>query len=317
MIPASDGSGVLWDDGNEDFGFISFDAEKGPRLFNSFANTPRALTVSPTGTIAAVGDVSGIIRLISIATGETLGTVAAHDMVVGAQFSQNGKLLATQSLDGYVQIWPVDVSPEPAFATTAASAICMAISPDGHLAADSTNDGHVEIWDVSARKILRVFALRLVLTSIIFSNDGTTAIASSIDGQVVRCGVFDGRQSVTCAPGTALSVLPNAPLKLSGVLFLKSILSPDGDSYVALTQSGTELVDAAHGVPIRTLDLDCNVDACFTPDGLTGLLLTSGPRPPALKVFEPDKGVIKEIPSLRQSRQSRSPRMRALPMQEP
>ena len=62
---------------------------------------------SPAGVIASEGgDGSGVVEIRSDVTGDRLFTFAAHEGdITGMEFSQDGSMLATTGVDGYLRVW--------------------------------------------------------------------------------------------------------------------------------------------------------------------------------------------------------------------
>jgi WD40 repeat protein len=67
-----------------------------------------AVAFSPDGTLLAVGNSAGEVRLYDAANGALLATLTGHtDSVTGAAFAPDGRALLTSSIDGTVRVWAV------------------------------------------------------------------------------------------------------------------------------------------------------------------------------------------------------------------
>jgi hypothetical protein len=60
---------------------------------------------SPDGTLLAVGDEAGAVRLLQVSDQQLTGTLQVGAKVTSLTFSPDGSLLAVQREDGLVQIW--------------------------------------------------------------------------------------------------------------------------------------------------------------------------------------------------------------------
>lgn len=87
---------------------------------------------SPDNTLAATGDLKGIVRLWSVATGKVVKTFAGHSGIVyGLAFMPDGKTLITGSMDSTTRLWNVETAKEKARLITAFDGSWTVITPDG------------------------------------------------------------------------------------------------------------------------------------------------------------------------------------------
>jgi len=77
------------------------------------------------------------------------------DIVYGAAFSPDGKLLATASGDGTTRLWNVGTPAFCARVLTGHTGIVSAVafSPDGALIATASFDGTARLWEVGDRQL--------------------------------------------------------------------------------------------------------------------------------------------------------------------
>ena len=138
--------------------------------FKSRLNDVGLYAISPDGATVATGAQS--IRLVQIATDETLATFIGHTGTVTAiAFSPDGTILASGATDATVRLWDVRLGVELAPLVTGAAVIRVAVSPDGKLVAALSTAG-VELWDLASRQAVGTIAIDPLATSFAFTPDG-------------------------------------------------------------------------------------------------------------------------------------------------
>lgn len=107
---------------------------------------------------------------------EILTIRTGADQVWGSAVSPDGRLLATGSGNGRIQLWDLP-SGAPLGTLQASSGIiyCIAFSPDGALLATATDTNEVHLWDTSRRQLVGRLVHRGATASLAFSPDGLYA----------------------------------------------------------------------------------------------------------------------------------------------
>ncbi|HEY5913390.1 MAG TPA: serine/threonine-protein kinase [Verrucomicrobiae bacterium] len=191
----------------------------GTRLSSSLRG---ALVFSPRGDLLAVGEQSGLIRLLDPLTGAEKGRlVGHHDSVTGLAFAPTGLTLASSSWDRTARLWDVASRQEKlALTNHTAWVSSVAFAPDGYTLATSSADQSIRIWDAtSGRQLALLKGHRGEVRAVTFSRDGRYLISGGKDEAIK---IWPAAQSPSPSMTNALPERVNV-----------LALSPDG-RYVAL-----------------------------------------------------------------------------------
>ncbi len=112
-----------------------------------------ALAYSPDGDSLVIGDEGGLLSFWNVTTDE-LDRFYFQDrhsgLISDLKFSQDGRILATSSVDSLVKTWDISSGRLLSALVTGAPVNAIAVSPDGDQIAAASTDGSIQIWDVSS-----------------------------------------------------------------------------------------------------------------------------------------------------------------------
>ncbi len=169
-----------------------------------------AAALAPGGTAAAFGQNDGSVRLLSLESRKVRTLGRASGRVVALAFDASGKVLATASDDGTVDVWDVPTaSLRETFKGHAGAARGVVFSPDGKTLYSASKDGSILLWDVhGARRLGRPFRFAPVPESGMGAHEpasGAGAVAVSPDSS--RFVTTPGPDRVTLWRARDLTVL--------------------------------------------------------------------------------------------------------------
>ena len=107
----------------------------------------QSIAISPDGKLAAIGEVSGEIKLWDLATLKDPKTLAGHTAAVSdLRFLPDGSKLVSGSQDKTIRLWSVADGAAVAQLETPAAVNTIAIFADGTQVATGGADNVIRIW---------------------------------------------------------------------------------------------------------------------------------------------------------------------------
>lgn len=168
---------------------------EGEMLFSRpYTSRLHSMDVSPTGLVALGADPLVYVYDPSKKTDVTLEGHA--NVVSGAAFSPDGKILVTVGYDKDIKMWDTKewkVLRERAH-TKVDGFTCVTYSPDGLAVATGCANGDVVLWDVRTGGEIRSFSHGKRVTAITYSPKGDLIISGGTDNSIVVWEAATGKR---------------------------------------------------------------------------------------------------------------------------
>jgi len=255
-----DGTTVIWD-ANTGTELLRLPGKTKPSdLF-----TDQRIAYSPDGKQLATCD-SNQLKVYDPASGELLMVLSGHNKdVISVAFSQDGKYLATGSVDTTVRLWDVNSGDLiRVLAGHSAEVGGLAFSSDSKFLLTSSEDGVLIIWDVETGELLRDLPDFTVYRPN-FSPDGIQVAASTFNGLQVWMYTPDSAELFSLEESQTILTIPDGG---------SGIFSPDGKwlaapSFGVASGNAIKVWDVTTGQELLTLigHTDWLSGMAFSPDG--------------------------------------------------
>ncbi len=130
-----------------------------PRSFGGFGvpsirrkRPQSAVTAAlPTNNVPTSLSFSGPVMLCNTATSKVTATLKGHSSGSSSvAFSDDGKLVASSGMDGFIRIWQTASGSLKTEIPTTTTAYFLAFRPGGHVLASSQVDGTIALWEVDS-----------------------------------------------------------------------------------------------------------------------------------------------------------------------
>jgi WD40 repeat protein len=174
------------------------------QLFVGVGKGIRAVAISPSGKLVAIGGLDQEVRLLDLATGHECAVLEGHcSEVLDVCFSSDGKVLVSRSNDEEIRLWRLPDSKE---ATSLKGYSAMALAPTGQtLAVASTARPAVILLDShTGRELSRLPKWPARITCLSFSPTGALLAGGTTDGSVALWDMAAGRWGPRLSGHTSL-----------------------------------------------------------------------------------------------------------------
>ncbi|MGL5095837.1 MAG: protein kinase domain-containing protein, partial [Planctomycetia bacterium] len=156
--------------------------------WNVFSRRPSTPMVTsawrPDGGVVAVGDRSGVVRLLDGRTLEPLGLIpGSAGSINTVAWNAAGTLLAAASSDGFVRIWTSDGVLLKRLDGHKGPVRCVAFQPNGDLVASCGDDATVRLWDEKG-VVVKEVAGDQALACVGWSPDGARFAVCGASGRI-------------------------------------------------------------------------------------------------------------------------------------
>ncbi len=146
-----------------------------------------ARTVSPDGSLIALGSDRGAIKVLEAATLAPRWELTGHKNVLPyLEFSSDSRLLASASIDGTSRVWNLAATPPTSIVLEHPNQVTgIRLSPDTSLVATFCTDGAIRVWETQSGTRRAMFSSGMLINPcLMFMPDGRRVAGRDRDGTV-------------------------------------------------------------------------------------------------------------------------------------
>ncbi|HYV38866.1 MAG TPA: PQQ-binding-like beta-propeller repeat protein [Gemmataceae bacterium] len=168
---------------------------KGGKPIEKIAALWPPVSFSPDGTLLAVANADGTIRLWSALVDKEIRRFAGSgESVVALSFAPSGKVLASASYEGQIQLWELATGKLLHTLKDDQDLYAAIFSPDGKLLASGGSGGTVRLWDPQTGKEVRRWQGALLhISGLVFSPGNDVLYGATSEG-IRRWHVPSGKE---------------------------------------------------------------------------------------------------------------------------
>lgn len=208
--------------------------------------------------------------------GTLVRTITHTTTLQSVRFSPDSRLIAVAGIDGIVRLWTIDGRLLTIFKGHKSAVWRVAFSPDGQILASASGDFSVKLWRLDGSLIRTLKHER-----------GVWGIAFSPDGQILASAMVGGTNKLWRLDGTLIKTFTAGKPTIWSLAF-----SPDGQTFVSGGADNVVRLWSRDGILLRTFQGHTSevLSVAFSSDGQ---MITSAGADKTIKLWRVDGTLIR------------------------